>query len=201
MNRRCLKKMIMQIFLSYLPYAVITTFTPGPNNLMSFYSVSNYGWRNGIKMISGIIAGFVMNLIICVLFCHELAVYVPKITIWLKYIGAVYMLWLAFHIATSLPNKTDSRAVKFSSGFILSITNVKVILYLITLYTAYIIPSGSNLGYLFIHSVLIFMLSCVSWLLWASAGGIFQKFISRYYRPFNIIMALLLAWCAVSLIF
>ena len=38
---------MLNVILSYLPYALITTFTPGPNNLMSLYAVSSYGWRKG----------------------------------------------------------------------------------------------------------------------------------------------------------
>ncbi len=193
--------MNIQIFLAYLPYCLITTFTPGPNNLMSFYSVSNYGWRNGLKIISGIATGYIVGFSICAILCNGLAIYIPEITRWLKYVGVIYMLWLAVHIAISKPSNSNSAAVKFSSGFFLAITNVKVLLYFITIYTAYAIPAGADLIDLFIHGFATFILAIISWTLWACAGGLLQKFLTRHYRIFNIIMALLLVWCAASLIF
>ena len=48
---------MLDVILSYLPYALITTFTPGPNNLMSLYSVSSAGWKKGSRVILGIFAG------------------------------------------------------------------------------------------------------------------------------------------------
>ena len=36
---------------------------------------------------------------------------------------------------------------------------------------------------------------------WAAAGGVFQGFLGKHYRAFNIAMALVLLWCAVSLAF
>ena len=186
-----------KIVLMYLPYALVSTFTPGPNNLMSFYAVSHYGFRNGSKVIFGIMTGFITCLIICGIFCHELAVYVPKLVNYLKYFGALYMLWLAYKIFNfnNVPNETEASTINFLSGFLLAITNIKVILYFITVYTAYVIPSNGNF---LIHGIYLFMLACISWGLWASAGNLLQKFFIEHYRAFNILMAMLLAYCAIA---
>ena len=137
---------MLNVILSYLPYALITTFTPGPNNLMSLYAVSSYGWRKGSRVILGIFSGF------------------------------------------------------SKSGFFLALSNVKVILYLITIFTAYVIPSGGSLTEMFIHGGLIIALSAVSWGLWGTAGGLLQRFLSEHYRAFNIAMGIALIWCAVKIL-
>ncbi len=187
---------MLSVILSYLPYAVITTFTPGPNNLMSLYSVSVAGWTQARKVILGIFTGFSGLMLVCLLFCHELSVYAPELVKYLKYIGAAYIIWLSFHIAISRPSDSESRSLSFTSGFILAVSNVKVILYLITIFTAYIIPSGASLVEMILHAVFIIAISAVSWCMWGAVGGILQAFLKKYYRPFNITMGIILLWCA-----
>ena len=187
---------MLQTILSYLPYALITTFTPGPNNLMSLYSVSNGGWKTGSRVILGIAAGFMTLMVIVILFCHELAEYAPELVKYLKYVGAAYILWLAVHIAVSQPSESEGQMLSFGKGFALSVSNVKVILYLITIFTAYIIPSGAAFAEMCAHGVFIIATSAISWCLWGAVGGVLQVFLARYWRPFNIAMGIALLWCA-----
>ncbi|MBR0203994.1 MAG: LysE family transporter [Synergistaceae bacterium] len=191
---------MLQVILSYLPYALVTTFTPGPNNIMSFYVVSSSGWRKGREVISGIFAGFSCLISLCVLFCHELSVYLPELVTYLKYIGAVYIIWLAVHIAMSRPSESQNNSLSFRGGFFLAVSNIKVILYLVTLFSAYIIPSGAGLYEMSIHAVFIVAISAVSWFTWGAAGGLLQRFIAKYYRPFNILMGIILLWCVVQIL-
>lgn len=191
---------MLNVILSYLPYALITTFTPGPNNLMSLYSVSVGGWTAGRKVISGIATGVACLMTVSVLFCHELTIYAPELVKYLKYIGVAYILWLAYHIAMSVPSDSESHPLSFTYGFILSVTNVKVILYLITIFTAYIIPSGGTLYDMILHTAFLMSISAVSWALWGAAGGMLQKFLKKYYRPFNILMGIILLWCAYQIV-
>ena len=187
---------MLDVLLSYLPYALITTFTPGPNNLMSLYSVSTAGWSKARNVIFGIFAGFSCLIVAVLLFCHELSVYVPELVKYLRYVGAAYIIWLAYHIVFSVQSNSDSHPISFTSGFILAVSNVKVILYLITIFTAYIIPSEAGLYDMILHAAFILSISSVSWCMWGAVGGILQKFLTRYYRPFNIIMGIILLWCA-----
>ena len=76
-----------------------------------------------------------------------------------------------------------------------------IILYGITVYTAYLLPKGVGLAGLLWHGVCLALIGAASCVTWAAAGGVFQKFLARYYKPFNLSMALILLWCAVSLVF
>lgn len=191
---------MLEVFLTYLPYALISTFTPGPNNLMSLYSVSSGGWRKGGRVILGILAGFSSVMIMVIAFCNELANYAPEVVKHLKYVGAAYILWLAFHIAMSRPSGSSERSLSFRSGLILALSNVKVILYLITIFTAYVIPSGAGFAEMLAHGAIIIAITAVSWCTWGTAGSIMQRFLARYYRPFNIAMGIALVWCAVQIL-
>ncbi len=49
--------MFFSVVLSYLPYALVTSFTPGPNNILAFHTVGQKGWVQG-GHLAGIVAGF-----------------------------------------------------------------------------------------------------------------------------------------------
>ena len=191
---------MLDVILEYLPYALVTTTTPGPNNLMCLYAVSSEGWSGGRKLISGIFTGCTTLLISSILFCHQLNEYVPGLVKYLKYVGAAYIIWLALRIATSKPGKSQERAITFKSGLLLALTNTKMLLYFITIFTVYIIPSGANLYNLFVHGLIILSISVLTWFTWGAAGSLLQRVIAKYYRPFNILMGIILLWCAVKIV-
>ena len=191
---------MLEVILSYLPYVCITTFTPGPNNLMTLYAVSTLGWKKGLRVILGIASGYSVVMLLIIFFCHEIAAYIPELIKYLKYVGAAYIIWLAVHIAKSTPSEAQARSINFKSGFFLALSNMKVILYLITLFTTFVIPAGANFFIMFLHGAFIIALSAVSWGLWGTAGELLQKFLAVYYRPFNIVMGIALILCAIKIL-
>lgn len=191
--------MLFQIIVSYLPYTLVTAFTPGPNNIVALYAVSQNGWRRGKDVLLGISAGFLCVMAVCAMFCYELARYVPSAAGVLKYAGAAYIVYLAVHVALSRPGDGEERQMSFWKGFLLEFVNVKIILYAITVYTGYVLPYEQDLSALLIHAVMLTAIGVAGVLTWAAAGGAFQKFLTKYHCPFNIAMGLVLLWCAASL--
>lgn len=192
--------MLYQIIASYLPYTLVTAFTPGPNNIIALYAVSQSGWRKGKNVLLGIAIGFFCVMVACAVSCYELTRYVPLASKVLKYVGAAYIVYLAIHVAMSKPGDIEDRKMSFMKGFLLEFVNVKIILFAITVYTGYVLPYGEDLGVLLIHAVMLTLIGVAGTLTWAAAGGPFQKFLTKYYRPFNIAMGLVLLWCAVTLV-
>ncbi len=192
--------MISETILSYLPYALITTFTPGPNNLISFYAVSTHGWKQGLKVIAGIGTAIFLIMTLCALFSHQLTIGIESKVGILKWFGALYIFWLAVMIAKDKPGETHFNVSTYGKGFILVFINVKMILYALTVFGGYIITTTNSWPTLFFHAVFLTLLCTASNLTWAAAGSTLQNFINKHYRPFNIIMALILIYCALSLI-
>lgn len=193
--------MLLSIIISYLPYALITAFTPGPNNCISFYSVSHSGWRKGKNVLLGIAVGFLCVMVICAIFCYELTRYIPAAAGVLKYIGAAYIIWLGIHVALSKPEDGDNKPMSFWKGFWLEFVNIKIVMYAVTVYTGYVLPHDTSLTSLMNHAVCLTVIGVAGTLTWAAAGNILQKYITKYYRCFNITMALILFWCALSMAF
>lgn len=193
--------MFFSIMMSYLIYTVVTAFTPGPNNIVALYAVSQNGWRKGKNVLLGMAGGFLCVMFICALFCYELAKYLPSLTGTLKYVGAAYIVYLAIHVARSSPDNSDGRQMTFWKGFLLQFFNVKIILYAITVYTGYVLPYESSLTSLFSHAINLTVIGMAGFITWGLAGGLFQDLLTQYYRPFNIVMGLILVYCAITLAF
>ena len=193
--------MFFSIMMSYLIYTVVTAFTPGPNNIVALYAVSQNGWRKGKDVLLGMAGGFLCVMFICALFCYELAKYLPSLTGILKYVGAAYIVYLAIHVARSSPDNSDGRQMTFWKGFLLQFFNVKIILYAITVYTGYVLPYESSLTSLFSHAINLTVIGMAGFITWGVAGGLFQDLLTQYYRPFNIVMGLILVYCAITLAF
>lgn len=192
--------MLLSVVLTYLPYSLVTTFTPGPNNILSLCSISQMGWRKGKYVIWGIISGFFCVMVLCALFCYGLNCYLPAVTGFLKYVGAAYILWLAWHVARSKPQEGKGPQASFLKGFLLQFVNVKIILYAITIYTGYILPVGGRLPDLLIQAGVLTAIGAAGIITWGAAGGLFQAFLAKYYKPFNYLMALVLVLCAWGLL-
>ena len=193
--------MLFPMIGSYLPYTLVTAFTPGPNNIVVLCAISQHGWRKGKHVLIGITAGFFCVMALCAVFCYELAKYIPAAAEILKYVGAAYIVYLSIHVALSKPDDKESEKISFLQGFLLEFVNVKIILYAITVYTGYVLPHSANLGALLLHAIVLTLIGLAGMLAWAAAGGIFQNLLRKYYRPFNIAMALVLLWCAAVLAF
>ena len=193
--------MFFSIMMSYLIYTVVTAFTPGPNNIVALYAVSQNGWRKGKDVLLGMAGGFLCVMFICALFCYELAKYLPSLTGTLKYVGAAYIAYLAIHVARSSPDNSEGRQMTFWKGFLLQFFNVKIILYAITVYTGYVLPYESSLTSLFSHAINLTVIGMAGFITWGVAGGLFQDLLTQYYRPFNIVMGLILVYCAITLAF
>jgi Putative threonine efflux protein len=191
----------MNYILAYLPYAFITAYTPGPNNILALNSISRKGLKKGWGTMLGIALGFLLVMILCAILSMELVQYVPKLSGVLKYLGAAYIIWLAVHILLSKPiEDKNSKKGDFLTSFFLQFMNVKIILYAITIYSGYILPySASKLLLLtsVVFNTLVGMSGCLTW---ALAGQLLQKQFIKHYRIMNAVMAIVLLWSAIQLI-
>lgn len=191
-----------EILLSFAPYALVTAFTPGPNNVLALSAVAGGGWEKGKAVVAGISAGFSCVMLLCALGCFGLARYLPLMAESMKYVGAVYIGYLAVRIALSKPDGEGAERKKsFWAGFFLQFVNVKIILYAITIYTGYVIPVSPSSAALLTAALCSAVIGISGTMTWALAGGVLKKQIRRHYRPFNAAMALILLWSAGQLIF
>lgn len=193
----------MPNLMAFLSYILITTFTPGPNVIMSMSNAAKYGVKKSLPFNIGVFIGFTIIMVLSSIFSITLYTLVPSIKPVMSYIGAAYILYLAWKIYKSKPSsqQEDEKATtSIVSGLLLQFVNPKVILFCITTVTTFIMPYYKSAFALAVFSVAIAFTGFIATLCWAFFGCIFQKFIIRNDKIINTIMALLLVYCAVSLL-
>lgn len=184
----------------FLIYAFVTTFTPGPNNILSMTNAVRYGFQRTIRFLTGIFVGFFVVMVLCGLLNAALAAQIPSLKSWLNILGAIYMLYLAIHIIRSKPVEDEdgeNSLNTFKAGFTMQFLNIKVILYGVTVYSLFIIGSYKDPVSITVFGVMLAALGVISTVCWAWGGNVFRKFLLRYYRIFNLAMGGLLIYSAI----
>lgn len=186
---------------AFWTYTLITALTPGPNNILALSAATSHGFRQSTRVLAGMSLGFLIVMLICAGISYSLAVMDPTIIHWLSWAGTAYILWLALKIATS-PATNDglqSEPISFWASFGLQFVNVKIILYGITALSTFVLPYTQDAHWLIGVSILLAFIGTLGNACWALAGHLFQRVFRRYGRQLNIILALLLVYCAVRI--
>lgn len=193
--------MFLQTLLNYLPYAFVSAFTPGPNNLLSMHTSGQGDRRAAAWLILGMGAGFLIVTLCCALLCYRLEKWLPAVTGVMKYVGAAYILYLALSILLSKPKESAYQAPSFWKGFTLQFVNPKLYLYALTIYTGYALPAGHGAMGLAAHAALITLIGLAGICTWAVAGNLLKAMFTKYARICNAVPAAVLIWCAVEMVF
>ncbi|WP_275783385.1 LysE family translocator [Pararhizobium gei] len=177
-------------------FALTTSITPGPNNMMLFASGVNFGFMRTIPHMFGIGTGFLFLLISVGLGLGALLHSVPLLYTVLKFAGGAYLVWIAWKIGTSRTlseGKANAVPMTFLQAAAFQWVNPKAWVMAVSAMATY----TSEQSYLFSVMVvgLIFALVNVpSVSTWAGFGSVLRQWLSDPVRLkwFNIIMAVLL---------
>ncbi|MBQ3200231.1 MAG: LysE family transporter [Firmicutes bacterium] len=188
-------------WIQFLSYAIVTAVTPGPNNIMSMSNAGRQGFQKALPFNLGIWVGFSLVMLMCTFFCNTLSTLIPVIKTPMLFIGAAYILHLAWKtFKSSSVIEEDARHSSFISGLILQFINPKIYIYCIVSMEAYILPHyHGQWDVLVFFALLLAFIGFTFTLLWALFGSVFKMLFSQYAKITNTVMALLLVYCAVSL--
>lgn len=186
------------VFFEMSVTAVLTVWSPGPNNILLLSSASKFGVRKNMCFMLGIWTGSLTLMLLCGYFCNGLTAVIPQLQTVLPYAGSLYLIYLAWQTARRLPpsDHDTSRIPSFPMGIFLQLINVKIIIYGLTMFTAFILPNIRSSAFIFPFAIYLMALGAVGNLIWAVAGNMLRTAYEKHYRLINIIMALLLIWCA-----
>ena len=188
-------------WLSFIIYVFTTAFSPGPNNCASMSNMAKTGIKKGMPFNFGLFASQILLMGVCVAFCSWLEKLLPSVEKPMRFIGAAYILYLAWKTYTSETDISSDKGGGFKEGFLLNSFNVKYLLYCVVSLESYMIPAYPDNT--FMVSIMAFALCLVAFLsnfLWGVLGTAFGRIFSNHSKLFNTIMALMLVCCAVSII-
>ncbi|MDJ0783294.1 MAG: LysE family transporter [Desulfosarcinaceae bacterium] len=184
-------------------FVLVTTFTPGPNNISSASMGMAYGYRRSLGYLVGIASGFFLVMLACAYLSSTLLSVMPFAERYLRWIGTAYILWLAMGTLKAdygFSGKGAS-ATAFAKGFVLQLINPKVAVYGLTLYASFLATIAGQIGLLTLHAVLFAMTAFAATSTWALCGAVIRSHLKRvvFRRSVNAVLALLLVYTALSL--
>jgi len=185
---------------AFFIYSFVSTFTPGPNNIMSMNFASQMGIQKSYPFNLGMFIGRIITMILSALLTGLLYQFIPNIQFPMKIIGALYMLYLAWNCLynTISANKKEIKA-KFINGMLLQFINAKAIIAGINVMTVIIFPFYQKQIQLIGFALLFAFIGFLAGLSWGVFGTLFRKVFISHRKVINITMSLLLVYCAISL--
>lgn len=130
-----------------LIFAIVTSITPGPNNLMLLSSGVNAGIGRSLPHLLGILSGYwVLMLAMGFGLVHQLQQY-PNVFFALKVLCSLYLLYLAWKMASASAMSTDAprhyQAMRFHQAFLFQWINPKAWTMAISSVSLFTIPDNS----------------------------------------------------------
>lgn len=168
--------------LPAIGYALVSIFTPGPNNITSSSLGMRLGYRGALRFVTGVATGFFCTLLISGLLTELLVSAYGRVAIVLKVAGVAYLLWIAWTVirpeghAHQSPTATGTR---FRDGLLLQFVNPKVILFGLTMYATLLAPLTKSWLAVVVSAAVLAVLSFCSTSLWALLGAAIQRFVAN----------------------
>jgi len=188
---------LWQTVLALSIYTIVTSITPGPNNMMVLASGVNFGVRRTVPHFLGISIGFAAMIVIVGMGLGTMFELYPSLNIMLRWVGAAYLIYLAYKIARSdapeKPDRTTGRPLGFLGAAAFQWVNPKAWVMALGAVAAYLPAHPSLLSVTAMASLMaVINAPCVA--VWAVFGVALRRFLTKpaQLRTFNLTMAVLL---------
>jgi len=189
--------------LPIISYVLISTFTPGPSNISSASLAVLHGYKNTLKFQAGLALGVFLLMLLSGLLSTTLVTFFPAFEPSMRYLGAAYILYLAFGIlkASYTFTEKDTNSLGFLHGFILQISNPKLFVYAFTLFSAFLGSTTRNILFLILIVTLLAAISFCATSVWSLFGTAIKAHLQnpRLTKIINVALSLLLVYTAISL--
>jgi cysteine/O-acetylserine efflux protein len=163
-----------------------------------------HGYRNTLKYQVGLALGVFLLMFLSGWFSAALLNIFPALEPILRYVGAAYILYLAFSILKASYSfaEKDIQSLGFGHGFMLQILNPKLVVYAFTLFSAFLTSMNRNIPSLALLATILAAVSFCATSLWALFGTGIKTYLrnSRWQMLINIVLSLMLVYAAISLI-
>ncbi|USV56520.1 LysE family translocator [Aeromonas encheleia] len=188
----------MDYLYAVVLFAISASVTPGPNNIMVMSAGANFGIRRSLPLLAGICIGFTLMLLLVGLGFGQLFSLFPGLHLIIKWVGTLYLLYLAWLIARSADEITGQPAARplgFLKGALFQWVNAK----------AWVVATGAIAAFTSIGAdfyqqnltiaLTFFVVSFPSVGLWLLFGSLLKRWLTSTLarRRFNHAMAALLA--------
>tara|TARA_Y100001970_G_scaffold288546_1_gene416165 strand:- start:2765 stop:3373 length:609 start_codon:yes stop_codon:yes gene_type:complete len=192
-----------ELLLAISAYNFVMYVTPGPNNSILTASGIKFGFLRSIPNILGIPTGHGLQLTMVCLGLGSLFSAFPILLDILRYVGAIYILYLAYKMFGSLNITTaedKTRPLKYYEAILFQFVNPKAWVICITAVSLFY-PEQENL---FIGTLFMVVMSTVinipSISIWAFSGSVIRYYLNniKLKKIIEWLLAILLILTAIS---
>jgi threonine/homoserine/homoserine lactone efflux protein len=178
---------------AFIMFALVTLFTPGPNNVMLMTSGLNFGVRRALPHVLGVTLGFSFMTLVVGLGLGAVFSRWPALYTIVKYAGAAYILYLAWLIGRSHAVEEGApppRPVSFIEACLFQWVNPKGWVMIVGAVTAYAAVAAFPLN-MVVMAAVFGVFGYASSLTWVLFGTGLRRFVEapRTIRAFNLVMA------------
>ncbi|HET6381377.1 MAG TPA: LysE family translocator [candidate division Zixibacteria bacterium] len=170
----------MDELLPLLAFAVVTTGTPGPNNVLLWASGAAFGARATLRHVVGTAIGVGGIVFAVAIGLGAVVTAVPVIGLAMKVIGSAYLLYLAFAIArsASIEQGTAAKPLGVLAAVAFQAVNPKVWVFALAVGTAFR-PADMPVaaGSLFV-ALVVAVVAGPTAAVWAVAGGVVGRLLT-----------------------
>ncbi|CCH05373.1 LysE family translocator [Achromobacter xylosoxidans] len=177
-------------------FALVSSITPGPNNVMLAASGLNFGFRRSMPHLLGVNLGFTLMIFLVGIGLGSVFQQAPVLYTVLKYVGAAYLLYLAWKIANSggvEEGEARGKPMTFLQAAAFQWVNPKAWVMAVGIIATYT-PQAGFFANLVIATLVCGLVNLPSIGIWVTFGTALRRVLHKPWaiRAFNITMALLL---------
>ncbi|MEM7473225.1 MAG: LysE family translocator [Pseudomonadota bacterium] len=156
---------------SFAVFAASQIGTPGPANMALLATGARYGLRPALPFVAGVALGKQLVIWPVGFGLMQLAQTMPWVFEALKYVSAVYIIWLAWRVANlRLDTKSEAKAPGFVSGLIVHPLNPKAWAMITAGFTAFTAPETPVFQATFTIAIILLAVQAVLHPLWTYGG-------------------------------
>ena len=183
-------------------FALATSITPGPVNVVALSAGARYGLRASLRHVTGATVGFTLLLLLVGLGMHELLARWPFLTRAIEWAGVAFLLYVAYRLAADDGRIDPEGAACGPSlliGAMMQWLNPKA--WLATVAGMGVYAASGEKALVWQFAAIYFVVCYVSIACWAWAGTSLRQAMRKPSRVrfMNRVMALLLAGSAIWL--
>lgn len=192
----------MSLLLSMAVFALASSITPGPVNIVALSAGARFGLRPALRHVSGATIGFTLLLLLIGLGLSSLLVRWPWLTGAIRLAGVAFLLYMAFHLARDdgrLNADRRTAAPTMLHGAMMQWLNPKA--WLASVAGMGLFAAAGDSPSVWRFAAIYFVICYASLACWAVAGTCLQHYLNEptRMRLFNRTMAALLAASAIYL--
>jgi threonine/homoserine/homoserine lactone efflux protein len=191
--------------VAFFVFAVVTSITPGPNNMMLTATGANVGIRRGLPHMFGVAFGFALMIFLVAAGAGSALLASPAAMAVLRVIGILVLLWLAWKIGTAgrAGAAGHERPIGFLQAAAFQWVNPKAWLICAGAVSGFLQAGGGGAIWQALLFAAIFVVAGLPCMMaWLGFSAAMQHVLrtDQALRTFNVAMGLLLAASVVLLI-